>query len=344
VPGPDPTKPQAVFPFIVGCPRSGTTLLQAMLDSHPELAVPPESHFIPRLERAFGRGWSGLAREGRFVDTLFAGRRFQLWGFTREEVAEMLERCRPDDVGGAIRLLFATWAAREGKTAYADKTPRYLAHLERLARLFPEARFVHLIRDGRDVALSLAEAFERGPRTATQAALYWGTRVAEGRRQGQALPGRYLELRYERLVAEPDAALRELCEFIEVRFDPAMVNPGSRARSIASRYPDPDVHPNLGRPLELRRSWREQLSKPERRRFELFAGELLAELGYEVEEAWSGPEAERERQIALESEFGHLRHALFRSRRKAERRAERIRRMRRSCWSRLGAALSRPLG
>ena len=119
----DPTAPLPVFPFLVGCPRSGTTLLQAMLASHPAIAVPPESHSIPRLARRFRSGWHGNAKAGRFADTVSAGRRFELWGITREELVAMVEERSPDDVAGAIRLLYADWAARAGKPRYADKTP-----------------------------------------------------------------------------------------------------------------------------------------------------------------------------------------------------------------------------
>ncbi len=88
----DPSAPLSVFPFVVGCPRSGTTLLQTMLDCHPDLAVPPESHFIPRLGRRFADGWHGSARVPRFADALFEGRRFQYWGISREDVVGLLER------------------------------------------------------------------------------------------------------------------------------------------------------------------------------------------------------------------------------------------------------------
>jgi hypothetical protein len=338
----DPSAPLSVFPFVVGCPRSGTTLLQTMLDCHPDLAVPPESHFIPRLGRRFAEGWHGSARVPRFADALFEGRRFQYWGISREDVVGLLERNQPTDLAAAIRLLYASWAERAGKPAYADKTPRYLTHISRLSKLFEEARFVHLIRDGRDVALSMAEAFERGPQTAAQAAIYWGARVAEGREQGLGLgSGRYLELRYEELVADPEATLRELCEFIDLPFDQAMLAPERRAETIIAGYPDAGVHRNLGRPLERRRDWHRAMPDAERRDFELLAGELLAELRYPVENGAKGATAERQRRTLLASEFEGLRHSLFRAGRKAERRGELLRRQRRTRWARLGASLSR---
>lgn len=337
----DPTAPLAVFPFLVGCPRSGTTLLQAMLDAHPQVAVPPESHFIPRLVRRFSAGWHGSARAGRFADALFEGRRFDYWGIPRERVIALIEEHEPADVAAAVRLLFATWAADAGKPGYADKTPRYLGHVERLAALLPEARFVHLIRDGRDVSLSLAESFERGPQSAAQGALYWSARVDAGRRQGDAVgPDRYLELRYEELVADPEPELRRMCGFLGLAFEPAMLEPGVRAERIAAGYPEAADHRNLARPLAARRDWRRQMDPAAVRDFELIAGPLLDELGYPVGTGLEGPEAECERRDLLAAEVERLRHEAFRARRKAERRGALLERQRRTRWSRLGSRLA----
>jgi LPS sulfotransferase NodH len=326
----------------VGCPRSGTTLLQALLDSHTAIAVPPESHFIPRLQRRFGAGWSGTARARRFAAALFDGRRFELWGISRERVIELVDEGRPTDVAGAVRLLFSEWARRAGKPGYADKTPDYVRRIGVLGAQFPEARFVHLIRDGRDVALSLAQSFDRAPQTPAQAALYWSERVRAGRAQGAALPsGRYLELRYEELVADPEATVRTLTEFLEIPYEAAMLERANVDRVLAG-YPDPSVHPHLAGPITHRRDWRREMGAAERRRFELLAGPLLEELGYEVaDQGGADPvEAERKRLSLLGAELEQLRHELFRARRQARQTDARLERLRASRLNRAGAALA----
>jgi len=211
-----------------------------------------------------------------------------------------------------------------------------------LGAQFPEARFVHLIRDGRDVALSLAESFDRAPQTSAQAALYWSERVRAGREQGGALPsGRYLELRYEELVAEPEATVRRLCDFLEIPYEAAMLERAGVDRVLAG-YPDPGVHPHLAGPISSRRDWRREMGAAERRQFELLAGPLLAELGYEITSA--GPadpaEAERARTSLLSAELEQLRHELFRARRQARQRQARLERLRATRLHRAGAALA----
>ena len=92
-------EPRSVFPFVVGCPRSGTTLLQAMLDGHPELAMPPESHFILPLAKRFANRWfAGPATNEAFADALLARRRFDYWSMTRDELLEALGEAGPPTI------------------------------------------------------------------------------------------------------------------------------------------------------------------------------------------------------------------------------------------------------
>jgi hypothetical protein len=249
-------EPQHVFPFVVGCSRSGTTLLRAMLDSHPELAVPPESHFaLARSARSLRRA---LRREPWFA----------LWEIAAPDVRRL-------DCADAVRALFAAYAATRRKPRYADKTPHYVSHLPRLAARFPEARFVHVVRDGRDVALSLLEV-PWGPDTIEEAALHWRRRVLEGRAAG--LPtDRYRELRYEALVADPERELRALAPWLELDYDAAMLAYPHHSLTV----PRPEHHRRLGlAPTPGLRDWRREMAPEDAACFEAVAGDALAELGY----------------------------------------------------------------
>ncbi len=150
-----------------------------------------------------------------------------------------------------------------------------------MARLFPEAVFIHLIRDGRDVASSFLELGWAD--RIEEAALHWRLRVRRGRRAGRALPaGRYHELRYEDLVADPAPQLRDLCAAIGLPFSPAMLDPSDRAGAVIRTTRHPVYHQRLAiPPTPGLRNWRVELSEQDVARFELLAGDTLAELGYE---------------------------------------------------------------
>jgi hypothetical protein len=271
------------FPFVVACGRSGTTLLRAILDSHPEMAVPPETHFvvwmagkIRRYERAGGLNTVG------FLDDLERRRGLDELGLTRSEVEEALHKSQAATLADALRAVYALYAARTGKSRYANKTPIHVLGMGAIARLFPESVFVHVIRDGRDVALSYADQ-SFGPRTLEEAAVRWRRLVRRGRIEGRRLgPDRYLEIRYESLIEDPEETVKTLCDFVALSFEAAMLRYFDRAPEVLSRVPHPEAHPHLAKPpTKGLRDWRGEMSATDLRSFERLAGDLLEELGYE---------------------------------------------------------------
>ena len=209
-------------PFVVGATRSGTTLLRLMLDAHSEIAIPSETHFIPDLIKSRER--YGASRE-RMVEMLVSHRR---WGDFQIEPEELSERWGVLEARGelngpaAVREFFKIYGEKHGgPPRWGDKTPGYVKHMREIQLYLPEARFIHLIRDGRDVALSiLKQSF--GPETIEAAAERWRSRVLRGRSQQDYL-GYYMEVKFEDLVLDTEGQLRRICEFIELDFDPAML-------------------------------------------------------------------------------------------------------------------------
>jgi hypothetical protein len=266
------------FVFIVGRGRSGTTLLRAQLDSHPAIAVAQESHFLAALcDRRRRYETAGGLAVGAFVRDLSAHRSFFRLGMPAEEISAMLSDPLPGSVSDAIRRIYASYASRRGKPRYGDKTPNNVVHIELLAGLFPEARFVHVIRDGRDATLSYLDV-DFGPSTVAESAVYWRRFVEDGRRAGEVIgPHRYREVRYESLVVEPVRELRILCEFLELPYDDAMLRYPDRAAELVGK-----VHHNLALPpTSGMRDWRRDMSREDIALFEALAGGLLDELGYE---------------------------------------------------------------
>jgi len=274
------------FGFFVGCGRSGTTLLRAMFDSHPDLAVPDEVSFVIRLARphyALRYGWPRRFDAERAADLIVANGSWRRWGIPPAEGRAALVEPPPASFADMVRRAYAGWAAREGKPRYADKTPMHVLHLHRLARMFPEARFVHLVRDGRDVALSY-RSVAWGPETVEDAALLWRRRVGAGRRAGRRLgPDRYREVRYEDLVAEPERVARELCAFVDLAWDDAMLRYPARAGEVIAATRFPEAHDRLRLPpTPGLRDWRTQMPADDVARFEAIAGPELKAHGYET--------------------------------------------------------------
>jgi hypothetical protein len=269
------------FPFIVACGRSGTTLVQAMLNAHPEMAIPPEAHFLVPV----GRGVP--VRDGRIDIEQVASRwerhpYFALWELPPDRLREALSRAKPATYPDAARTLYALYAEGRGKARYGDKTPKHVLNLPYLADAFPEARFIHLLRDGRDVTCSFI-ARRIGPRDAVEGAIRWKRTVARGRRDGARLPrGRYLEVRYEDFVADPEGNLRRICELIDLPWDGSMLEYREGLDRMLPEGHLRDLHENVYRPpTEGLRDWRREMMPEEVAVFEALAGDLLSELGYE---------------------------------------------------------------
>lgn len=280
------------FCFVVGCPRSGTTLLQRMLDHHPDLAVANDTHFVPRalektaphlVERAVAGERIPLSQV--LVDAVVGYRRFHRLGLDEQAGRELaMDRDNYADYSSA---LYDSFAARQGKLLGGEKTPDYVRRLPLLFGLFPSARVIHIIRDGRDVALSTLDwaTGSKGPgklelwnsEPLATCALWWRWQVLEGRRAGRTQPARYIEVRYESLVEQPEKELKRLCEFLDLSMSNEMLDYHvGRTRSDRGSAKSNWLPPTAGL-----RDWRKQMSPRDVELFELLAGDLLKDLGLE---------------------------------------------------------------
>lgn len=272
------------FPLIVGSGRSGTTLLRNMLDAHSTLAVAHEAHFLGPMARARHKYVrSGSLDVDVFVDDLYANPNFRRQGLEEAAVRAALEEASPGDFAAAARVVLATYAAARGKSRFGDKTPGYVKHIAILADLFPEASFIHIIRDGRDVALAYLDREEWGPATVGEAALYWRGRVESGRESGRLIgEARYLEVRYEDLVDDPEATLRGICDFLELEYEPGMLTFYEQGSDFARSTATPEAFGGLSVPVTKgMRDWRIQMNSDDQLLFDVISGDLLEELGYE---------------------------------------------------------------
>jgi hypothetical protein len=278
----------APMPVVVGVPRSGTTLLRLMLDSHPQLSIPPETWFLGRLEQLNGQTDAGV---DVLIETITGCDTWPDFGLSAEALRAALS---PGDPTGAARAFYRLYAERHGKPRWGDKTPTH--EIDVFERLLPEARFVHLIRDGRDVVASLRHMWFAPSRDIGVLAAFWRDGVVRTRVAASKVE-RYVELRYEHLVADPEPHLRQVCAFVDLPFDVSMLahhrgaaqrlaehqgRVDATGRVLLTREQRLQQQRNSVRPPDpsLIGRWRTLLTRDELRHFEEEAGELLDELGY----------------------------------------------------------------
>jgi hypothetical protein len=272
--------------ILLGVSRSGTTLLRVILDRSPGIAIPDESFFVPLLARRHGRSIDAA----EFLDDVTRVPTIRDWGLTAADVAPRVRSGMT--TGAAIAAVFEAYAERAGKPRWGDKTPMYMRHLSLLDRLFPDAQYVHLVRDGRDAALSFLEmpegTFTRTwahPTTPAGFACLWRKEVEAARSLGREVGSeRYLEVRYEELVARTEQVVREICAFASIPYQPAMLD-YTGAVDVSAK---PHQQRLLMPPTRGVRSWRDDMTSSAVKGFEDVAGNLLRELGYGADSAPSG--------------------------------------------------------
>lgn len=259
----------------MGCARSGTALLRDLLRAHSDLSFPPESHLLPALYAVHGNPPDARAAR-RLAADLLGSFRFAQWKLGLEP--SQLQHHR--SFGAMVDELYSTRAAREGKRRWGDKTPGYVNHLDAILEMFPAAQVICMVRDGRDVCLSLVRQ-PWGPANAYGAALTWREAITSGRRAATRLAAEtFLEVRYERLTTTLEPELRRICDFLGEEFEDSMLSPHRAATrphpNARPREFDDDVIPgNFGK-------WRTAMSEDDVNVFETVAGDELVQCGYEL--------------------------------------------------------------
>ena len=299
---PEPVRPP--MPVIVGAARSGTTLLRLMLDAHPYLSIPPETHFLPDLralaQRPELKGKENSdARREEFLRVVTTSPFWTDFALGNEALrAAVTQPKKTFSVADGARTVYELYARARGKARWGDKTPPYVWRMKEVRALLPEAYFIHLIRDGRDVALSARGLwFDPAKGNIEDAAAQWLWRIREARQQAIICPN-YLEVHYEELISDPMPVLERICSFLELEFDAAMLDyhqaSGERLSAelhdqhdvrgaiVATRAQRAAIFAKTAGPPDPERAgrWRTEMNEEERERFESVAGDLLRELGY----------------------------------------------------------------
>lgn len=291
-----------------------------MLHAHPRIAVPPETRFVmPAYRRRYAFGDLQLTANRQRLARWIVDRaetRFSVLEVDAEKVRQAIID-GPPTLGSAFGAVFREYSDSHGKARWGDKRPAYYSFIEELDALFPDAQFIHVVRDGRACVASLKRTpwldHEPIPCMAT-----WMMAIDCSRESGAKLGrNRFCEVRYEDLVTDPEKEMRRVCEFLGEAFVPEMCHPEKIAEQVNPAHYQQRRQISEGIYTKSMEAWRDELTPWEIATFEKAAGSRLALYGY----APSGIDQEppKDKVHELLSEHRRLRQSL-QSRRRSDRR------------------------
>ena len=266
--------------FIMGTQRSGTTLLRLILNAHSKIAIPEEARFLTPLlkKRYLKKGISGDSLK-KLVGYLSSNEQFKLWNYDSRSFLEHLSRKDEISLHELIDSMFSSYCANEGKTIWGDKS-LFFATIDILRALFPDARFIHIVRDGRDVFDSWRK-MDSTKGNASVIALDWSYKLYKIESSLKKLsPANQLTIRYEDLIDDPEKAVKAVCSFVGVEYETGMLD-----FYKTSHYYIGDHHSNLifnAIDNANRAKWRKNLSPGEIKAFTLLARHYLKKYDYEI--------------------------------------------------------------
>lgn len=269
--------------FIVGIGRSGTTLLRLMLNSHPNISVPYESHFITDYYHKQS-DYGNLNIDDnlkKLLTDIFNEELLKQWDheFIIEDIMPKIEQ---RELGSVFDAIYHDYAKARGKDRWGDKSD-YLDRIHIINELFPHVKIIHIIRDGRDVANSVLK-LPWGPGDIIQAAEWWHSHMTLGRKMGAMLnKSRYTEVTYESLVSDTENELKRLCEFIGEGYSEEMLNYHKKSADVIpdsrkSQHYNTDSAPKKDRIA----AWKKEMTPTYISIFNHYADHTLRECGYEV--------------------------------------------------------------
>jgi len=257
-------------------------MLRLILNRHPQLAIPPESHFlIPLLQKIPTSAVLTSAQVRAAVGLITGCDRFATWHISREDVVAAARKLAVPRLRDLVDAVFRLETSATGATRWGDKTPEYTPYVAHLHRLFPEASFIHIVRDGRDVSISLRKRKWHGW-TEYQRARYWASAVLAAEAAGSRIgPKQYLRVSYEDLVRSLVPTTQRICGFLGIEYHESMAEFHRDSEDqIAEFERKAGIHRKLSRapkPTDVER-WRVEASPVRVLLFESVAGRAMDHL------------------------------------------------------------------
>lgn len=270
--------------FIIGSGRSGNTLLRSILSGNPEAVIPPESYRLPFAIKKFhivnNRDWNTIISE--ILEEFENCKEFYTWDIDISDVYKRLESISDSKktLSNIFDELFLTYAEKHSPKSkiWGDKTPLNTLYLDWLGPVFPQSKFIHIIRDGRDVASSYLK-MERY-NTLLEAANRWINSIELAQSFGYKIKKNYMEIRYEDLVTSTESEIKRVCDFLNIKYDSAMLDHTNHVEKLGDV--DKPHHSNLSKPIssESIGKWKSNLSKSDQESITKLLHKHLKRLGY----------------------------------------------------------------
>jgi LPS sulfotransferase NodH len=268
--------------FIVSAPRSGSTLMRLILDSHPRIGIPSPA-WLYEMVRPYLYSYGDLSiRENllALAEDILAAPSIKDWT-SKLGAEEMVKAAKEASFAGLYDVLHRKYADDTGKARWGEKTPRNCFWMEEILDDYPDAQFVHIIRDGRDMAIDIADS-RLWPYSLYSGMHMWEMFVSAARETGGKL-GKdvYYEFQYEKLCADPEGELAKVCDFLGEDFSPQMLSHHQSTSAKSWGGGDP-LHAKVLKPIttDYCEMYKTRLSDGDREALEAVAGDLLKDLGY----------------------------------------------------------------
>lgn len=269
--------------FIGGSQRNGTTLLGSLLGTSDESVVTPESQFIVDIWKDTFRSKQGILSKQIILKRLKRNFRFHLWESSIPNMSnyqtEVFDSEQYTDFLNDLLQLYALNSNQENATHWIDHTPTHIQYGLVLSELFPESKFIHLIRDPRAVAASIVER-DWGPNNVKDASKLWAESIGYGCALQQSIPDRVLTIYYEDLLLSTEGVLKEVCDFVGIRYsDNMLAGTGFRLPDYTKKQ-----HGLVGKSIDSSRieNWKKKLTSHEIYEIEDRLLSLMTLHGYEI--------------------------------------------------------------
>ncbi len=270
--------------FIIGSQRSGTTLLRLILNAHSKIAIPEEGTFwMPLLRRYKKKPYKNISKKElkNILSYIVKNHQFKLWCIDPAPLIENILKSEQSSLRDLMKLFYEYYANVQNKEIWGDKTPSFFRMIPVLHKLFPEARFIHIVRDGRDLYLSWKK-LNPLMKFVSLSAIEWKYKVNKIRDDLSRIPSeKWIEIKYENLVKNPKNIVKGICDFLEINYEEKMLEFWKQSHKYIGKH-----HSELiFKPISSKSvgKYKKELSYKDLRKYEILAQDLLKIYGYNIE-------------------------------------------------------------